>query len=108
VRVRIGGRCAVVPATRVVMVCVSVRSSCLGSFGSKLRCGRCAGAKCLVLSGKRTKTPVFNDAEPMEDDALDMLLMEDGGGALFDDTDESMPAETAANSGGEFFGMIDA
>ena len=109
VRVRIGGRCAVVPATRVVMVCVSVRSSCLGSFGSKLRsCGRCAVAKCLVLSGKRTKTPVFNDAEPMEDDALDMLLMEDGGGALFDDTDESMPAEGAANSGREFFGMIDA
>ena len=81
----------------------------LGSFGSKLRsCGRCAVAKCLVLSGKRTKTPVFNDAEPMEDDALDMLLMEDGGGALFDDTDESMPAEGAANSGREFFGMIDA
>ena len=44
----------------------------------------------------------------MEDDALDMLRMEDCGGALFDDTDESMPAEPAANSGGQFFGMIDA
>lgn len=44
----------------------------------------------------------------MEDDALDMLLMEDGSGALFDDTDESMPAEGAANSGREFSGMIDA
>jgi hypothetical protein len=44
----------------------------------------------------------------MEDDALDVLLMEGGGGALFDDTDELMPAEGAANSGGEFFGMIDA
>ena len=47
----------------------------------------------------------------MEEDALDVLLMEDCGGALFDDMDESMPAEGAegaANSGGEFFGMIDA
>lgn len=44
----------------------------------------------------------------MEDDALDMLLMEDCGGALFDDTDESMPAEGAANSGREFFGMVHA
>ena len=44
----------------------------------------------------------------MEADALDMLLMEGGGGALFDDTDESMPAEGAANSGREFFGMVHA
>ena len=44
----------------------------------------------------------------MEDDALDVLLMEDGSGALFDDMDESMPGETAANSGGEFFGMVTA
>lgn len=44
----------------------------------------------------------------MEEDALDVLLMEDGSGALFDDTDESMPAEGAANSGREFFGMVHA
>ncbi len=44
----------------------------------------------------------------MEDDALDVLLRDGGGGSLFDDTDESMPAEGAANSGGEFFGMVHA
>jgi hypothetical protein len=44
----------------------------------------------------------------MVEDALDVLLMEDGSGALFDDMDESMPAETAASSGGEFFGMVHA
>ena len=50
---------------------------------------------------------VFNDAEPMEDDALDMLLR-DGGGNLFDNMDDSMLAEAAANSAGEFFGMVNA
>ena len=53
VRVRIGGRCAVVPARRVVMVCASIRS-CLGSFGSKLAESTPAPSK-IVLSVKGTK-----------------------------------------------------
>ena len=57
-------------------------------------------------NGSGIDANVFNDAEPMEDDALDMLLRGDGG-ELFDNMDESMLAEAAANSG-EFFGMVNA
>mmetsp|Transcript_124690 Transcript_124690/g.302834 ORF Transcript_124690/g.302834 Transcript_124690/m.302834 type:complete len:598 (-) Transcript_124690:146-1939(-) len=57
--------------------------------------------------GNQIDANVFNDAEPMEDDALDMLLR-DGGGNLFDNMDDSMLAEAAANSTGEFFGMVNA
>ena len=57
--------------------------------------------------GNQIDANVFNDAEPMEDDALDMLLR-DGGGNLFDNMDDSMLAEAAANSAGEFFGMVNA
>ena len=57
-------------------------------------------------NGSGIDANVFNDAVPMEDDALDMLLRGDGG-ELFDNMDESMLAEAAANSG-EFFGMVNA